>query len=69
MDTIIDGYKELHKICKINVAYNLKYEFTKNTLNLDRIIKNLTSIIEKEKKLLELLLDVLSIQLTEEPVS
>ncbi|NOU64065.1 hypothetical protein GC096_08515 [Paenibacillus sp. LMG 31461] len=69
LDAIIDGYKELHKICKINVAYNLKYEFTKTSLNLDRIIKNLTSIMENEKKLLELLLDVLSNQHTEEPVS
>lgn len=69
VDSIIDGFKKLHRICEINVAYNIKYDLTKNTQNLARIINNLNSIMEIEKKMLEQLLEVLTDRIAAMPVS
>lgn len=69
VDSIIDGYKELHRICEINVAYNIKYDLTKNTRNLSRIITNLQLVMQNEKNWLEQLLEVLTGPIAAEPVS
>ncbi len=68
-EPLIERYKELHKLCAINVAYNIKYDLTKNVHNLNRIIQNLHLIKEKEMRCLKLFLETLSSQIAPKPAS